>query len=251
MNDEFYIGYEDRAPAGLGRVLRGVVVGIAFAVLSIIVLVAARQGRFEEGVFEFGVQREFSGFLEESPTPMLRVPGRDDGTATNFLLVGFGKFGLPPFARGHEGRHVRFKGTLIQKGAARMIEMNDAGSFQVLGEAPPGGPRPREESLGEVTLTGELVDTKCYFGVMRPATGKVHRACAVRCLSGGIPPGLLVRDQDGGAVVVLLAGPGGRKLEFEVEWAARVVRARGLLSLSDGVPVLKTEELTLARPGVN
>ncbi len=43
-------------------------------------------------------------------------------------------------------------------------------------------------ALGEVTLQGKVVDPKCYFGVMNPSEGKVHRSCAIRCISGGIPP---------------------------------------------------------------
>jgi hypothetical protein len=29
-----------------------------------------------------------------------------------------------------------------------------------------------------MTLTGEIVDSKCYLGVMNPGQGKVHRDCA-------------------------------------------------------------------------
>ena len=53
--------------------------------------------------------------------------------------------------------------------------------------------------LGTVTLTGEIVDTKCHFGVMKAGEGKVHRECAVRCISGGAPPGFLARDRSGEA----------------------------------------------------
>ena len=42
--------------------------------------------------------------------------------------------------------------------------------------------------LDTFTLIGEIVDSKRYLGVMNPGNGKVHRDCAVRCLSGGIPP---------------------------------------------------------------
>ena len=44
----------------------------------------------------------------------------------------------------------------------------------------------------EITLRGEIIDSKCYLGAMKPSTRKVHRACAIRCLSGGIPPLFLV-----------------------------------------------------------
>jgi hypothetical protein len=37
------------------------------------------------------------------------------------------------------------------------------------------------------TVQGEIVDSKCFFGVMKPAEGKPHRSCAIRCISGGIP----------------------------------------------------------------
>jgi hypothetical protein len=233
MSDDFYIGWQDRAPAGLARHVRRVVFVLALALALVVGLVAARQGRFDDGRFEFGVQREFTGVIYETPVPMLHVRGADARSATNYLLVGFGKFGLPKFARGHDGRKVRFNGTLIEKGSSRMIELNDEASFTLLGDPKPDERRRDAEDLGEVTLTGELVDTKCYFGVMRPATGKVHRACAVRCLSGGAPPGLLVRDERGSAVVVLLAGVEGRPLTIDPQLAARVLVVRGRLQSSE------------------
>jgi hypothetical protein len=125
-----------------------------------------------------------------------------------------------------------------------MLELNDPGSFAVVDES---RTKPSAEALlGTAALTGELVDTKCYFGVMRPATGKVHRGCAVRCLSGGVPPGLLVRDASGNGVVVLLVGGDGGPLRFNVQWAARLVRAEGELELRDNLPILKVSRFTLS-----
>jgi hypothetical protein len=39
----------------------------------------------------------------------------------------------------------------------------------------------------EKLLVGEIVDPKCFFGAMNPGQGKIHKSCAIRCLSGGIP----------------------------------------------------------------
>jgi hypothetical protein len=64
---------------------------------------------------------------------------------------------------------------------------------------------PPSEDLGEMQLTGEIVDSKCFFGVMNPGAGKVHRDCAARFISGGIPPAFLVRDSSGNVVTLLLA----------------------------------------------
>ena len=49
------------------------------------------------------------------------------------------------------------------------------------------------ESLGKQTFVGEIVDSKCFLGVMNPGRLTPHRACAIRCISGGVPPVLLVR----------------------------------------------------------
>ncbi len=244
MNDDFYIGYLSRSPGGLARHVRRVVAVIGLVSMAVLALVAARQTPAEPGSFEFGIERDFEGVLRGSPLPLLRSVSAS-GAVTNFLLVGEGKHGLPMFARAHDGERVRFRGSLIQKGAAMMVEMNDAKSFTALGPAAASDAPEKTEVIGAVVLTGELVDTKCYFGVMRPATGKVHRACAVRCLSGGVPPGLLVRDGQGGGVVVMLAGKGGRPLRLDPQWAARSLRATGDLSLRDGIPVLETSALAL------
>ena len=81
---------------------------------------------------------------------------------------------------------------------------------------------------------------------MRPGEGKVHRACAARCLSGGVPPGLLVRSSDGGGAVYYLAGPEGGKLDFDVQWAARKIRVLGHLYITEGVSTVYAGSLELA-----
>jgi hypothetical protein len=246
MKDEFYIGYRKQSPPGLARCTLWIVLGLCVLVPALTGLLAARQIPAEPGNFEFGVRRSFTGVLLENPLPILRTVSAD-GSATNYLLVGSGKQGLPAFARGTHGQRVRLEGSLIQKGSSVMVEVNDPKSFTVLGPAQVSEmPRSREVT-GEVSLVGELVDTKCYFGVMRPATGKVHRACAVRCLSGGIPPGLLLREPDGGAVTILLTGTNNQPFKFDPEWAARIVRAKGRLVQLDGLFQLEVSELSLDR----
>ena len=45
-----------------------------------------------------------------------------------------------------------------------MVEINDPDSFQVLGPPQTGEERGRHEVVGEVELSGELLDTKCFLG---------------------------------------------------------------------------------------
>jgi nitrite reductase/ring-hydroxylating ferredoxin subunit/DMSO/TMAO reductase YedYZ heme-binding membrane subunit len=243
----FYVGYLPKAPVDLARFVRAWVILLAVTLPVLAAAVAWAQGRFEVGTFEFGTQRSFEGVLYETPVPMLRLgvfAGAGDSAGSSVLLVGSGKQGLPAFARGHHGERVTFDGTLIYRRGLAMIEMNAPETFFVVGPAPDP---PRVEQRGEVVLTGELVDTKCFSGVMRPATGKVHRACAVRCLSGGIPPGLLVRGDDGSGTVFVLAGQGDEPLDYDVQWAARRVWVRGDLEILDGVPLVRVEDLRLGR----
>jgi hypothetical protein len=60
------------------------------------------------------------------------------------------------------------------------------------------------KTLGNFELNGEIVDGKCYLGVMNPGSGKVHRDCAVRCLSGGVPILFATNDFRGEPAVLQL-----------------------------------------------
>ena len=65
-------------------------------------------------------------------------------------------------------------------------------------------------SLGQQTLRGEIVDSKCFLGVMNPGALTPHRACAIRCISGGIPPVLVVHQNNGPALYFLLVARDGK-----------------------------------------
>jgi hypothetical protein len=226
--------------------LRALGVAVVLAVVFLAILASAFSPA-APGTFEFGIRRTYEGQLLEGPLPLLRSVAAD-GTVTHRLLVGAGKHGLPAFARGHHGETVRFEGTRIESGRLSLVEMNAPESFRVLDPAPGPLPPVRDMEVGEVLLEGELVDTKCWAGVMRPATGKVHRACAIVCLRGGVPPGLLVRDGAGNAVVVLLVGTGGRPLDLDPRLAARILRVSGRLAFQGEVPRLEVAHVSLVIP---
>jgi hypothetical protein len=61
---------------------------------------------------------------------------------------------------------------------------------------------------------------------MNPGQGKVHRDCAARCLSGGIPPIFISRD---GGEQFLLVGPDGLALKPDAlrEFIAEPLTIRG------------------------
>ncbi|MEZ0298889.1 MAG: hypothetical protein ACAI35_20755, partial [Candidatus Methylacidiphilales bacterium] len=252
--DGFYIGWLDKSAAPQAVHTRRVVIALAVLVPFMMGLIAWQQNPVDEGTFEFGNVREFTGTLHMAPVPMLSVepssssrgsspPGEAASPAVNYLLVGPGKSGISgQLLSTHDGARVRFLGTLLFRRNMRMIEVAQPESIAVLEPAASHDTETRNVSLGSVSFAGELVDTKCYTGVMRPATGKVHKGCAVRCLSGGVPPGLLLRDESGDAVVILLADEAGKPLKINPEWAADIIRAEGDLELHGNLPVLKVRE---------
>jgi hypothetical protein len=89
---------------------------------------------------------------------------------------------------------VRILGALARRGNARLLEVESIGAA---GAAPAAEAPAAPELLGDFTLSGEIVDSKCWTGVMNPGEGKTHLDCAVRCLSGGLTPMLVVRDSAG------------------------------------------------------
>jgi hypothetical protein len=141
---------------------------------------------------------------------------------------------------------------LIQRGGSRQLEIMP-GSVRPLdapgADAPPRG-APAED-LGVRTLAGEIVDSKCFLGVMNPGSRKVHRACAVRCISGGIPPLLFVRDPSGAETHYYLTGPRGEPIGRAIlDRVAEPVEATGRASRLDGLLYLSVEPGAIRRaPG--
>jgi len=235
----FYIGYLPAAPPATARFIRRIVVGLLVSGPVLASLWVGAQGRFSDGVFEFGTPRRLSGRLEPKPAPSLVVSRPGDGVS-RYLLVSEGKHGASDLLERWAGKRVSLRGTLIFLHRHTMVEVV-AGSIENWHGLDPG-PGPGVEELGEVTLTGEIVDAKCYYGVMKPGNLKPHRACAARCISGGVPPILVVRDRSGHARHLLLVGKNGEPVNAEVlAMVAEPVQITGELERTGGLLVLRTD----------
>jgi hypothetical protein len=91
-----------------------------------------------------------------------------------------------------------------------------------------GAAAPAVESYGRARLAGQIMDSKCFFGVMRPGRGKTHKACAALCIRGGIPPSFWVRDGAGSESVLLMTDAAGGPLgEAILPLVADPVEAEG------------------------
>jgi hypothetical protein len=213
-HDEFYIGYEERMAPGIARrVVRAVAILAGGTAVSIAVWLFAQQP-LPVARFEFGVVRPVAGVLLKAPYPSLEVDGR------RVWLVGPGKFGADQLLEKTPDGPSLLEGSAIQRGHTHMLEAaavktrsaSTPNAYRAGSESTPNGFRIDSEStLNEfVRLTGEIVDSKCFLGVMNPGEGTVHRDCARRCLSGGIPPMLVVRDGRGREELVVLISSEGK-----------------------------------------
>lgn len=220
---EMYVGYLGM-PARHGRFVRGMVAAVFAVVVGVGGLIAGVQRDPGGGVWETGEAREWEGVLIEEPYPVLI-----DAEGSAHLLVGVGKFGVKDRVAGLSGR-ARIRGYALERDGRRMIEVLDGDD----------GIEALEENAGRIgmdielvrehlELAGEVLDSKCYLGAMKPGDGKGHKACATLCIEGGIPPMLFVDGKDGSRETYLLVdaeGESARNIVLEFVGEPVVVKGR-------------------------
>jgi hypothetical protein len=218
--DEFFIGWLP-APGTYVRFLRPIVVVLLLAAAGAAAALAFLQRDPGPGTWETDRVRTFEGVAYTRPYAMLRVAGEEPGDPPRtLLLVEYGKFGALPrveqIVQGRAaGQAVRVSGTILHRDGRGMLELaeGEEGIRRLTAEEERGlppldGPAPRV--LAEtVALRGEIIDPKCYLGAMKPGGGKTHKACAMLCISGGVPPMLVTRDAGGQETFHLLTTAGG------------------------------------------
>lgn len=199
-DDEFYVGYMPEAPTRTASVIKKTLACLGVLVVSIGAILVWSQKKFPPSEFEYGITTTVDGYLFVDPVPHLAVPlgTSADGSQLyeNILLVGSGKAGAKDVvaAIAHSANktlvssRVRLAGYLIYGDGKTILQITAEDNEKA--EVSPGMPPSLHTgtSQGNLTVTGEVVDPKCYFGVMKPGEGKAHRSCAIRCISGGIPP---------------------------------------------------------------
>src|SRR5882724_1981487 len=214
--NDFYIGYLPKSPDGQGRFTRRVVVFLTLLVIVIVLMTTFGQHKLPAASFEFDHIQKFQGTIDASPYPTLVVahPGTAMGNdSSRYLLVAPGKHGADDLVRDFAGKSVSLDAKLIYREGQTMLEVMPG---SITASAAPATTASPDVDLGNVSLVGEIVDSKCYSGVMNPGGGKVHRDCSARCLSGGIPPLFLAKNADGKPELYELAGSDGRAMGKEV-----------------------------------
>jgi hypothetical protein len=253
-NDDFYIGWETKAPLRLAShtrrwvcllVVAGILAGFGFAF---------SQRTIGTSVFQWGNVREFTGVFRREPVPRLIVarPGLTGETNafSSYYLVKPFKFGLTQATVNRfDGAAVRLRGTLIHRSGETMIEALEESIVPLVANVSSNNaPNESMVGLGRQTLVGEIVDSKCFLGVMNPGRFTPHRACAIRCISGGCPPLFVVSGRDGNAVSYLLVSPEGKPLNHQIlEFVAEPLEISGEVFQEGELRVLRADPASFRR----
>src|SRR5258705_1065365 len=223
-DNEFYIGWMPEAPTGFAKHIKKVVIGLLALILGASLILALQQRKFSTSGFEFGKLTEVKGIYQQFPVPSVKVTTKKDifGRASYLTipLAGYGKFGEEGTIAELEkekgtlldGKEVRFRGTLLYSDGKTLLQIdkNDKPLLDI--RTVNTSIRPDIKELGTVQLTGEILDPKCYFGVMKPGQGKPNRDCAIRCIAGGMSPVFYVRNENGEANYYLVLDKNGKKM---------------------------------------
>ncbi|MFG0294252.1 MAG: hypothetical protein ACF8MJ_14015 [Phycisphaerales bacterium JB050] len=203
-----YVGYLP-TPRREKRLLRIAVPVLLWIGAMAAGLVAWRMQDPGTGIWDTSNEQTWEGVLHADPYPLLEIDGA--GTTEVVLLVEMGKTGTDR-ARAFDGRRVSVTGFELERDGRRIFELvpEDRAISAIEGEVVGGGFA--TTPVRSVTLRGEIMDSKCFLGAMKPGEGQGHRACAILCIRGGIPPMLVTRDAAGTASYYLLVNEDGSGL---------------------------------------
>jgi hypothetical protein len=208
-DDELFIGWAPQSARSVrSSVGRGAV--IVLAVLCLGALIAGSMRSPGEDLSRLLGGQSLVGLLEARPNAILWVVDEHDPDLVHgVLLSSQGRTAIGEAALALDGEIVRLEGNLLERAGRRGLEVGSAERASLPEASERRLRERRSEALGTLTLRGEIVDSKCYLGRMRPGAGRPHRACAQSCVGGGVPP--LFLSHEGGAErhFVLESGDGG------------------------------------------
>jgi hypothetical protein len=230
--EAFYVAYRP-LPPGLRPALWSLAIGAVTLLAVMGGLLGATTADPGDAVWSDGRPQQIRGTLVRWPYPML-IPAGDD-RPTPWLLVEMGKRGVDRPLDEFDNRAVIISGWTLQRSVHRMIELEPEAAALRHDPDPSVGPA-EVRAFGPVTLRGEIVDSKCYLGAMKPGDTRTHKACATLCIRGGIPPMLVERLADGSVRCTLLANDRGGPLGADaLPFVAEPVELSGELEVRSGL----------------
>lgn len=247
----FFVGYlaMPRALAMFLAVVTGVLLGTGAVVATVTV---QEQNDWGDGGFQWGEGRQTrTGIVMADPYPVLFLPPNADHPFGQTLpLSGTGKTGVQTSAREMQGAPVDVSGIILRRDDFEMIQVSGNNGLVAAADPAPlaGWSGPEIEALGRVTLKGELLDSKCFHGAMRPGEGKTHKLCANLCLIGGVPLTFMIRRPDGSVESLLMADQEGQEVTGPLlDHVSQFVELTGELERRGDLLVFKVDPETVRR----
>ena len=233
-DNDFFIGWAD-TPQVDRRFFVRTGIGLMGASALGAAGVAALQNPPGAGGWDMANTREWTGIVTADPYPMLRTTDIDN-TPRTALLACLGKCGVGARIAEVADGPATVRGSLIQRGRHAMIAVVDDMDWitPASGKIAPALEFPTPQFLTDIDLSGEILDSKCWFGAMRPSEGKVHKSCASLCIRGGIPPAFFAQDRQGAKMLMVMTSGGLAHDETLLPLVADPVRIQGrLLQMGD------------------
>jgi len=246
--ESFFVGYL-KTPGKLALFYVFVVPIVIGIGIGIGVAFGSAQGDPGEGRF-FPGYKTITGVLRADPYPVIHtLPDEEHPNGQTVTLTGPGKVGAVRFVKDLDGQVVDVGGVFIARGAHRVLQVGGRVRIRAtqkdLTDAEKAFQPAAPETVGRYTLKGEIVDSKCYLGAMRPGQGKIHMACANYCLHGEIAPVLVTYSNDGPdaeVFVYLMAGPDGGPIDKALlDYTSLAVAVTGEVERRGDLYVLKVD----------
>ena len=254
--EEFYVSYID---GSLGnntkKTIKKFILCAALVTIGGALIFSFSQKPFKNSTFELLTETKVTGVFHENPYPMLRVQVAEN-TFKNILLLGFGKLSVNPFldkilkeVPDLNGRRLSIEGNLIYYNGKTLIQITDEEKVSLINNSQTI--LPLKEEISSMTFQGEIIDPKCYFGVMKPGKGKIHRSCAVLCISGGIPPVFATTDGNNIAKYFLLTDLKGKPINNQVlSYVGKPSEITGVVEKMEDWYVIKIDPKNIKELGV-
>lgn len=275
----FFIGWDSENSAKQSRFAVYTAIAMMGAALLTGIIFTINQQKITPYQIDYTQVKQLKGWLTNDPVPMLTtVTGKDDfgnPLLKSILLVDALKYGadntISSYLKKNSNSYVEINGYLstnplscgTDSAACKeicaqcitgtlstpLMEIEN-GIFSIKPAQAPVGITVEPEVLPgkEVTISGEIIDPKCYFGAMNPGYGKPHLSCAVRCISGGIMPVLKYSENGKEKFAVLLSANGKPANEQVISVIGLPVKITGKLGTFNNWSILKILSLQANTP---
>jgi hypothetical protein len=241
-NDEFFVGYLN-TPQRLATFYKVLTPILIVSIIALGVWFGLSQKSAGKGVWDLSGPSTISGYLTVDPYPVIHYVGEEKRSV---ILVQQGKKSANPLAKNHANQWVTISGFAIARGDWSMLELTSESAFAIAENQTPVDFK--STPLGDIALRGEIIDSKCFLGVMKPGSGKAHRACAAMCLRGGMPPMFVATSTEGEKFGYMLMHPNGESASLDlIEDVGLPVELKGSLEKRGDMLYIRYDATSVTR----